>query len=324
MEPLLEVSGLTKYYPLKSGAFSGLVGRRKLYVRAVDGVDLELVQNETLGLVGESGSGKTTLGRCTLLLERPTAGKVTFEGVDITSLKGESLRRMRRNIQIVFQNPSSSLDSRQRVKDILLEPLRAIGSADGVSYSEIVNAALSNVGLNADFLSRFPHELSGGQKQRVAIARSLVLNPKFLVLDEPTSALDASIQIQILNLLREIQERRNMSYLFITHNISVVRYMANRIAVMYAGKIVELGPARKVLEEPLHPYTAALIASVPEPDPRRKIEMKPLRGEVPSMVNPPPGCRFNPRCPLAQRICREREPELRRLADGRLVACHMV
>jgi oligopeptide/dipeptide ABC transporter ATP-binding protein len=324
MEPVLTVNALRKYYPVKSGALSGLMGRRRLYVRAVDGVDLEILQSETMGLVGESGSGKTTLGRCILLLEKPTSGQVSFAGVDITRLRGEDLRKMRKSIQIVFQNPSSSLDSRQRVKDILLEPLRAMGSGDGAAGSEIINATITSVGLNQDFLSRFPHELSGGQKQRVAIARSLVLNPKFLVLDEPTSALDASIQIQILNLLREIQERREMTYLFITHNISVVRYMADRIAVMYAGKIVELGPARKVLEEPLHPYTSALIASVPEPDPRRKIEMKPLRGEVPSMVNPPSGCRFNPRCPLAQRVCKEREPELRRLADGRLVACHLV
>jgi len=319
MEPLLKVKDLTKYYPVRTGF---RLKRRKLWVRAVDHVSLEIAHNETLGLVGESGSGKTTLGRTILLLEKPTSGQIVFQHLELTKLPSHKLRELRKKMQIVFQNPSSSLDPRQRVKDILCEPLKTLGGFETQELKVRVSDAIRSVGLSEEFLNRFPHELSGGQKQRVAIARALILEPSFVVLDEPTSALDSSVQIQILNLLRELQEKRKLSYLFITHNISVVRYMANRIAVMYAGKVVEVGKAKSVLQKPLHPYTSALIASVPEPDPEKKISAKPLKGEVPSMVNPPTGCRFHPRCPFAQRVCAEKDPELRIVQDGRLVACH--
>jgi oligopeptide/dipeptide ABC transporter ATP-binding protein len=323
-DSIVEAKDLKKYYNVRSGITDRLMGREKLWVRAVDDVTFSVGRNETLGLVGESGSGKTTLGRTVLMLQRPTAGQVLFDGNDITKLKGEQLRKIRRDMQIVFQNPMSSLDPRQRLKDIVLEPLRAFKEfRNEAEIKSLLSAALKSVGLPEDNIMRFPHEFSGGQRQRIAIARALIVNPRFIVLDEPTSALDSSIQTQILNLLRRIQEERKLSYLFISHNVNVVKYMAERMAVMYSGKIVEIGKVRDVLESPLHPYTLALISSVPQPDPDKKIASEEqVKGEIPSAVRVPSGCRFHPRCPYAEEICKTTEPELLEVKMGHWSACH--
>jgi oligopeptide/dipeptide ABC transporter ATP-binding protein len=322
MNEILVADGLVKYFPVRAGFIDRLRGKKMANVHAVDGVTFSLQNNETLGLVGESGSGKTTLGRAVLMLDPPTSGRVTFEGQVISELRGEALRQTRKKMQIVFQNPNSSLDPRARVKDIIAEPLRAFNEFDRESLNEHLLRVLAAVNLPEDSLTKLPHEFSGGQRQRIAIARALILNPKFIVLDEPTSALDSSIQAQILNLLRGLQDELQLSYLFITHNVSVVKYMADRIAVMYSGKLVEVGRTRDILERPLHPYTAALISSVPQLDLEVRTEGVPLRGEIPSAVHPPKGCRFNPRCPYAEDVCREEEPELREITAGHLAACH--
>lgn len=320
---ILEVRNLAKYYPVRGAIASAVVKREKLWVKAVDEVSFTLGFNETLGLVGESGSGKTTLGRAVLMLDAPTRGEILFKGESITKLKGEALRLKRREMQIVFQDPMSSLDPRQRLRDIVLEPLDAFQKYNkNIDQIKRLSETLASVGLPEDNLMRFPHQFSGGQRQRIAIARALILNPEFIVLDEPTSALDSSIQTQILNLLRRIQEERKLSYLFISHNVNVVKYMADRIAVMYCGKIIEVGRTRDVVENPLHPYTIALIASVPEPDPEKSINEKPLQGEIPSPVNVPPGCRFHPRCPYAKEICKTTQPELLQAETGHWSACH--
>src|SRR5579872_4981422 len=306
---VVEAKSLRKYFPVHKGVSDRVMRRENLWIRAVDSVSFAVSQNETLGLVGESGSGKTTLGRSILLLQRPTGGQVFFRSQEITKLKGEELRKLRRNMQIVFQNPMSSLDPRQRLKDIVLEPLYAFKESKKDSeIKTLLKDTLQSVGLPEDSMMRFPHEFSGGQRQRIAIARALIVNPQFIVLDEPTSALDSSIQTQILNLLRRIQEERRLSYLFISHNVNVVKYMAERMAVMYSGKIVEIGAVREVLEKPLHPYTLALISSVPQPDPNKKMTpADQVKGEIPSAVHVPSGCRFNPRCPYARDVCRTTE-----------------
>jgi peptide/nickel transport system ATP-binding protein/oligopeptide transport system ATP-binding protein len=302
---------------------SSVVSKKKLWVKAVDEVSFTLGFNETLGLVGESGSGKTTLGRAVLMLDVPTRGDISFKGENIAKLKGEDLRLKRREMQIVFQDPMSSLDPRQRLKDIVLEPLRAFQKYNkDLDQRKLVSETLALVGLPDDSLMRFPHQFSGGQRQRIAIARALILNPQFLVLDEPTSALDSSIQTQILNLLRRIQDEKKLSYLFISHNVNVVKYMADRIAVMYCGKIIEIGRTRDVIEKPLHPYTIALISAVPQPDPEKNINEKPLKGEIPSPVNVPTGCRFHPRCPYAVEICKTTQPELIKADTEHWSACH--
>ncbi len=319
---LLTVENLVKHFALHSSFIERIQEHKKLEVHAVDGVTFTIGKNETLGLVGESGSGKTTVGRTVLMLERPTSGNVVFDGELISELKGEQLRRIRKKMQIVFQNPNSSLDPRARVRDIISEPLRANKRISEKEIEESVQLVIAAVNLSEDSLNRFPHEFSGGQRQRIAIARSLVINPKFIVLDEPTSALDSSVQAQILNLLQKIQLDLKISYLFITHNVNVVKYMADRIAVMYSGKLVETGSVREVLEHPLHPYTSALIMAVPQPDPENRTKFVPLRGEVPSAISPPNGCRFNPRCPYAEDICRREEPELREMMPGHWSACH--
>ena len=321
-EQALQVENLVKYYDLRGGVADRLLRKEQLKVRAVDNVTFQIGLTETLGLVGESGSGKTTLGRTVLRLEDPTSGSVILFGQEITKLNGEMLRKARRKMQIVFQNPTTSLDPRQRVKDILAEPLQAFHEAKGVHLQKQVESALEAVRLSSETLSRFPHEFSGGQRQRISIARALMLNPRFLVLDEPTSALDSSVQAQVLNLLQDIQENRKLTYLFITHNVSVVRYMADRIAVMYSGKIVEVGMTREVLEKPLHPYTIALISSVPEPDPQKQTGSGRMIGEVQSAIHVPPGCRFHPRCPYAETLCSNKEPELREVRSDHWVACH--
>ncbi len=319
---LLHVENLVKWFPITRGIiFTRTIG----YVHAVDGVTFEIRRGETLGLVGESGCGKSTVGRTILQLHRPTRGHVYFDGMDLTQLKGNELRRMRRRMQIIFQDPYASLNPRMTVGQIIAEPLEIHGVARGKEARERVEELLRLVGLNPIFADRYPHEFSGGQRQRIGIARALALQPDFIVCDEPISALDVSIQAQIVNLLQELQERFHLTYLFIAHDLAMVRHISDRVAVMYLGKIVELADRVELYENPLHPYTQALLSAVPVPDPavearRQRII---LRGEVPSPVNPPSGCRFHPRCPIAQEICKRVEPEWREVRPGHWVACHL-
>lgn len=315
-EALVRVEGLKKYFPVGGIIFT------KGWVKAVDNVSFEIRKGETLGLVGESGCGKTTTGKLILKLLQPTAGKVYFDGKDITKLKGRALKEFRRQANIVFQDPYSSLDPRMTVFNIIMEPIR-IHKIHVDDPEEFVIKLLYEVGLNETHLYRYPHEFSGGQRQRIAIARTLALRPKFMVLDEPTSALDVSVQAQILNLLKDLQRKYELTYLFISHNLGVVKYMSNRIAVMYLGKLVELAPAKKLFENPLHPYTKALLSSIPIPDPElaRSKERIRISGEPPSPINPPSGCRFHPRCPHAMDRCRKEEPVLKEVEKDHFVAC---
>ncbi len=320
---LLRVRGLQVHFPLTRGTvFRRTVGK----VRAVDGIDFEIARGETLGLVGESGCGKSTTGRALLRLVPLTAGEVWMDGKDLAGLRGESLRQARRRMQMVFQNPYASLDPRMTVGNIIAEPLRTFRLAAGAELRQQVQALMDECGLNPRYVNRYPHEFSGGERQRVGVARALALKPDFIVADEPISALDVSIQAQILNLLLALQERYELSFLFITHDLAAVRLVAHRVAVMYAGKLVEVASASDLTEHPLHPYTRALISAVPVPDPeveriRQRIV---LAGDVPSPINPPSGCRFHPRCPIAEAICRVEEPPLRVVAPGHQVACHLV
>jgi len=315
-EALVRVEGLKKYFPV------GGIILTKGWVKAVDNVSFEIRKGETLGLVGESGCGKTTTGKLILRLLQPTAGKIYFEGRDITKLRGKSLKEFRRQANIVFQDPYSSLDPRMTVFNIIMEPIR-IHKIHVDDPEEFVIKLLYEVGLNETHLYRYPHEFSGGQRQRIAIARTLALRPKFMVLDEPTSALDVSVQAQILNLLKDLQKKYELTYLFISHNLGVVKYMSDRIAVMYLGKLVELAPAKKLFENPYHPYTKALMSSIPIPDPELAKSKERIRisGEPPSPINPPPGCRFHPRCPHATERCRKEEPTLKEVEKDHLVAC---
>lgn len=321
MPPLLEVRGLKKYFPVRRTWW----GRATSWLHAVDGVDLRMdAPGTTLGIAGESGCGKTTLGRVILRLLPATAGEIYFQGQDIVKLDDQALRRLRRDMQIVFQDPYSALDPRLTVRDIVAEPLRTHLRMDGKKLDDRVLALLREVGLDAGHLHRFPHEFSGGQRQRIVIARALALNPKFLVLDEPTSALDVSVQAQILNLLKELQARLGLSYLLISHDLSVVEHMSNEVAIMYLGKIVERGPAPEILSHPLHPYAQALLSAVPVPDPGQRGQEIILEGTVPSAVNPPAGCRFHPRCPFRMPVCQEQEPALADAGGGHWAACHLV
>jgi oligopeptide transport system ATP-binding protein len=320
-ETLLDVRRLVMHFPLTQG----IIFQRKVgAVHAVDDISFTITRGETLGLVGESGCGKSTTGRAILQLYRPTAGEVFFEGQDLTKLKGERMRRMRRKVQMIFQDPYASLNPRMTVGSIIGEPLEIHGLAKGKAKQDRVQELLNVVGLNPYFANRYPHEFSGGQRQRIGIARALAVNPDFIVCDEPISALDVSIQAQIINLLEELQDEFGLTYLFIAHDLSVVRHISDRIAVMYLGKIVELADHLVLYEDPLHPYTKALLSAVPIPDPviERKRERIILTGDVPSPVNPPPGCRFHTRCPLADTICREQEPEFREVTPGHWAACH--
>jgi oligopeptide/dipeptide ABC transporter ATP-binding protein len=318
---VIVVKNLKKYFSTKSGLFRKKVG----VVHALDDVSFSIEMGETFGVIGESGCGKTTLGRVMLRLIEPTAGEVWFEGKNIFKLKGEELRQIRRNMQIVFQDPFSSLDPRCRVLDIVGEPLVVHKICGGKELRERVLDLITKVGLEKDHLYRFPHEFSGGQRQRIAIARALALNPKFIVLDEPTSSLDVSVQAQTLNLLRELQKEIKLTYLFISHDLGVIRYMSNRIAVMYLGKIVELGPTKDLLENPLHPYLHALTKAIAVPDPDSpKWEVTFKDAEPPSPTNPPPGCRFHTRCLYAKPKCKREEPMLEQVSSKseHLVACH--
>ncbi len=314
---LVRVENLKKYFPLMGGVFRKLVGK----VHAVDDVTFDILRGETLGVVGESGCGKTTLGRTIMRLLEPTSGKIFFEGRDISRVTGSDLRQIRKEMQIVFQDPMASLDPRVTIKNSVGEPLMVNGVARGPKMRAMVLDLLQKVGLTEDHLNRFPHEFSGGQRQRICIARALALNPKFVVMDEPTSSTDVSVQAQTLNLMRDLQDELGLTYMFISHNLSVVKHMSDRVAVMYLGKIVEMTP-HDIFARSLHPYTFALVSAVPIPDPDFAGRALILAGEVPSPINPPTGCRFHPRCIFAQEVCQTEEPPLRDVGDGHLVACH--
>jgi len=317
---LIEARNLKKHFRLPGGWLSG----KKRHVYAVDGVSLEIHAGEVLGLVGESGCGKTTFGRMLLRLIEPTGGTIVFDGLDINQLGAGELRALRREIQIVFQNPYSSLSPRMKVEQIVAEPLSTHHILPRGEIRTRVIELLEQVGLGRQHLDRFPHEMSGGQCQRVAIARALAVNPRLIVLDEPTSALDVSVQAQIINLLEDLRNRHGLTYLFISHDLNVVQHISDRIGVMYLGKLVELGPSEAVFEHPLHPYTQALFGAIPLPVVDSPRELTVLEGNVPSPVDPPGGCRFHPRCPLAQAICAELAPELRQVLPGHFVSCHLV
>jgi oligopeptide/dipeptide ABC transporter ATP-binding protein len=323
-QPLLEVRGLRMHFAVTEG----VLRRRSIgEVKAVDGIDFTIGRGETLGLVGESGCGKTTTGRCILRLERPTAGAILYDGVDLAKLDRKQLTAMRRKIQVIFQDPYSSLNPRMKVGEIIAEPMKVHGlESDATKRAARVRELLGVCGLNPKFADRYPHEMSGGQRQRVGIARALALKPEFIVCDEAVSALDVSIQAQVVNLLEDLREKFGLTYLFIAHDLSVVRHLCQRVAVMYLGRIVELADNDELFDHALHPYTQALLAAVPVPDPTVEASraFRPAVGEVPSPINPPSGCVFHPRCPIAVERCKETRPEAREVRPGHWVACHEV
>lgn len=345
MNTLLNIRGLKKYYPIHGGVLK----RKVADVKAVDGVSFNITKGECLGLVGESGCGKTTLGKTIIRLFVPNKGSVYYDTptdvleeverlekkdprslkrirkeYDLATFRGRKLKQLRRKLQIVYQDPTTSLDPRMLIKDIVAEPIVAQGLAGGVETKKMVINMLEKVGLTSKQLYRYPHEFSGGQRQRIAVARALVIRPEFVILDEPTSSVDVSVRAQLLNLLKDLAREFGLTYMFVSHDLSVVEVISNRVAVMYLGKIVEIALTEELFKKPLHPYAQALFASIPIPDPTKRKERPPLTGEVPSPVNPPSGCRFHPRCPLATDVCRKEEPQLIDVGHGHLVACHAV
>lgn len=317
--PFLEVRGLTKHFPIDRGVF----GRRGGAVRAVDGVSFTIGRGETMGLVGESGSGKSTLGRMLLRLIEPTAGEVAYDGQSILRCDGKALKALRRQVQMVFQDPFSSLNPRLRVGDAVAESMRIYRVAAGRDLQARVEALLQRVGLGADAYNRFPHEFSGGQRQRIGIARALAIAPSLVVCDEPVSSLDVSVQAQVINLLQDLQDDLGLAYLFISHDLGIVRHVSKKVGVMYLGRIVELAPTRTLYDRPRHPYTEALLAAIPDPDIDKPRNRTIIEGDVPSPANPPPGCAFHTRCPIATAACRESAPVLLPATPDHLVACHL-
>jgi len=321
--PLIRVEHLTKHFPITRGLiFQKQVGA----VQAVDDLNFEIFQGETFGMVGESGCGKSTTGRAVLQLHKPTNGKVYYENTELTTAPAQTMQRMRRNMQIIFQDPYASLNPRMTVGSIIAEPLEVHNIGTGEERRERVQDLLRLVGLNPYFVNRYPHEFSGGQRQRIGVARALALEPKFIVCDEPISALDVSIQAQVVNLLEKLQDELGLTYLFIAHDLSMVRHISDRVSVMYLGKMVELAARNELYTNPLHPYTKALLSAVPIPDPLQENKRKRiiLEGDVPSPIRPPSGCRFHPRCPIAEEICSQAVPEWREAATDHWVACHLV
>lgn len=312
MASLLEIDDLKKYYKVSDNKI----------LKAVDGVSFNVLEGETFGLVGESGCGKSTTGRLIMRLEEPTAGKVIFEGKDLTALKGNQLRSLRKNIQIIFQDPYASLNPRMKIKDIIAEPIKIHKLANGAELDKRVEQLLNYVGLSSYQGSRYPHEFSGGQRQRVGIARALATRPKLIVCDEPVSALDVSIQSQVINLLKDLQQEFKLTYIFIAHGLNVVKYMSDRVGVMYLGRLVELASSRELYANPLHPYTRALLSAIPQPVPGKRKDRIILTGDVPSPVNPPQGCHFSTRCSLCRERCTQESPEFREITPGHFCACH--
>jgi len=317
--PLLEAIGVAKHYPVRKGL---IVSRQVGAVRAVDGVSFTLNRGETVALVGESGCGKSTTARLVMRLIEPSSGKIIFKGEDVTTVGGAKLRALRRHLQIVFQDPYASLNPRLKVADAIAEPMAVHGIGDAASRRERVQELLRLTGLRSFHADRYPHEFSGGQRQRIGIARALAVEPEVVVCDEPVSALDVSIQAQVVNLLGDLQQRLGLSYLFIAHDLAVVKHVADRVAVMYLGRIVEVAPKHELFSNPRHPYTRALLAAIPRPDPSRRGTVTPLGGDLPSPLAVPPGCRFHTRCPVAQPKCKEMDPPLREIAPGHTAACH--
>jgi len=317
--PIVEVKNVKKYFPVKSGLFK----RKKDFVKAVDDISFSIHHGETFGIVGESGSGKSTLGRTILRLNEPTDGKIFYDGEDISHIKQHDMRDYRRHMQMVFQDPFSSLNPRMRVGELIEEPMIIHQYGDSSTRKKRIQNLLETVGLPAGAAEKFPHEFSGGQRQRIGIARSLAIQPKFIIADEPVSALDVSIQSQILNLISDLQEEFNLTYLFIAHDLSVVKHISDRVGVMYLGKMMELSPKRSLFNNPLHPYTRSLLSAVPIPDPHAKRERIILKGDIPSPVNPPSGCVFRTRCPMAFERCATEIPEMNKVEEGHYVACHL-
>ncbi|MBN2219573.1 MAG: ATP-binding cassette domain-containing protein [Kosmotogaceae bacterium] len=317
VETLIKIRDLKTYFPVKKSIFS-----KKLFVRAVDNVNMDVPKGSTFAVVGESGSGKTTLARTVLRLIEPTSGEIEFEGKDILGLRGKDLLEVRRNMQIVFQDPYNSLHPRKLIKNIIGEGMKIHFKISEIEIRDRIASVLKEVGLIDDHMYRYAHEFSGGQRQRIAFARAIVLKPKFIVLDEPTSALDVSVQAMVLKMLKEIKVQENLTYMFITHNLSLVDYIADKVAVMYVGEVVEMGDKTTIFKHPSHPYTDLLMASNPIPDPKFVREKRLMKGEIPSSINPPSGCRFHNRCPFADERCAREEPELREIKPGHLVRCH--